>query len=179
MGFDTPSTLYDPVIPRQTVAYPLPPGAHSTRPFPRPPDDNVYPTPFEHGRSTSSEDFNPAWRETGMSNRTRSPENQRDSIGSTHPRSGSGTAGGRGKGGLRAAGGPSGSVRSPSFHETDEEGEYDTQGRRTRNVYVVHSDGGGGDLHIRLPQGEANASLIVFGKTRLISGDRITPDVPS
>lgn len=41
----------------------------------------------------------------------------------------------------------------------DERSDDDEEGVRRRNVYVVHSDGGGGDVHIRLPERGARVCL--------------------
>ena len=151
IGYDSsPAILYDPAL------------AHGPQPVPFDPRNN---------RQSYHSDFNPQWRDTSMLSldRTTTSDGQRDSLQTTaasrgRPVSGESSTGpGRGKlGRLHAVGGPaSPRERERSRHGEDEEedeDEFDQGSRRRRNVYVVHSDGGGGDVHIRLPDGRANVS---------------------
>ncbi len=52
-------------------------------------------------------------------------------------------------------------VGDPASPRTvDEEEEERRESRRSRGVYVVHADGGDGDVHIQLPEGRAKVSGI-------------------
>jgi len=131
------------------------------------------PVPFDpmNGRQSYHSDFSPQWRDSSMLSldHTVSSDGQRDSLQTTaasrgRPQSGESSMGpGRGKGGrLHTVGGPtSPRERDRSRHdeEDEDEDEFDQGGRRPRNVYVVHSDGGGADVHIRLPGRGANVSF--------------------
>lgn len=174
VGYDnSPATLYDPA-PGSGSPYTARGGPENdVRPFPRPDSQGAYSTPYDnHRRSRSSlhSDFNPPWTggTDGMYGSSSTGHYDSTTAGSSTPRNSVGVAGPRGpravgSGGkasrMHAMGGASPSIRSRSFHEDEEnEEEVEAQGRRARNVYVVHSDGGGGDVHIRLPVGEANVS---------------------
>lgn len=169
IGFDSPSTLYDPVSSPPRNAH----GSGSSRPFPRPPTGESpyaevggYRDALNH---SPNPDFYPS-PNIGMSGTGSSGSHgQRDSFHSTSSRphsaipqqsysgGGSGGARGRGKMGRMHAIGGHGSPTGE--HEAEGDFEREEEERRLRNVYVVHSDGGG-DVHIQLPQ-RANVSPAV------------------
>ena len=157
VGYDTPSTLYDPA-PSGSSTFPSTPDPN--RPFPHPPRTGSYSSPYDpqqpYRENVGLTDFSPSphFRD-GSVDRTTS-DGRRESFhtsSSQHGVSGGGIGRGR-MGALHAVEGPASPGQRSRRGTQTQEDEEDAE-RKLRNVYVVHSDGGG-DVHIQLPQGGVN-----------------------
>ncbi|WWD00600.1 hypothetical protein V866_007535 [Kwoniella sp. B9012] len=160
--FDTPATLYDPHVPGPNPqSYPQVPGSAShdrdNRVFPRPPlvsmSDNYSGDSYRENISmaeirerdrrssvTSGQGHghvqDPSWA---------SSTNSRSGRKQNTPKSSPGIV-------IQNPSSPRpGSFGSTSHHHQNDEPSSPSSGRGPRHVYVVHSDGMNGDLHIQLP----------------------------
>ncbi|ORY30383.1 hypothetical protein BCR39DRAFT_529562 [Naematelia encephala] len=136
--YESPSTLYDgsPNTESQSQSRPQSQSQSQSRSFSRPNSD-----PFTYPESSGigMKDFHPS----GPSSR------DREQSGSWRGESAGSRA--RGKTGRMHAGSPTSREQSGEWDDrSSDEEELTRERRRTRNVYVVHSDGGG-DVHIQLP----------------------------
>ncbi|KAK8847421.1 hypothetical protein IAR55_005279 [Kwoniella newhampshirensis] len=196
--FDTPATLYDPLVPDPSSAYPAPPPHKRTISYDgvlsRPPmpaasqsfDTTGYTNPYDRagdsGRSSyrdniGLEDFRPTpprGRPRSTSDRSslksagNSPGHIQDlswpsassgQIRNPARRSTASITPVRMTNAASSASRPDSlntSANRPSDRADDEPSSPSSLNRRSRNVYVVHSDGGGADVHIQLPESGAN-----------------------
>ncbi|WVW78438.1 hypothetical protein I302_100392 [Kwoniella bestiolae CBS 10118] len=172
--FDTPATLYDPHVPGPNPQnYPQPPGSasHDNRVFPRPPlvhtSEESYRENISLGEMRNERDRRSSVT-SGQGGHIQDPSwasstNSRQSRRQTTPKGSPGIV-------IQNPSSPRpGSFGSKSHHQQNDEPSSPSSGRGPRHVYVVHSDGGNGDLHIQLP--DSNSRVI-----ELPPGYRPAPD---